>query len=335
MKVFSSSSSLSTVVHLKEGSKKRIRDSSTTLGMTIMKVFVTRKIPYWDEISKPLLDAGHEVVFGELGKLGEGFDGLLSLLTDKINDEVLGRAKNLKVIANYAVGYDNIDVAACAEKGVKVANTPCEEVNESVAEFAWALMLSLSRRINEAAEYARNAAYHGWEPEIFIGSDVKGKTLGIIGAGRIGSMVAKRAEGWEMKVISFSRSSGLKLEEVLGQSDLVSLHVPLTEETKHLVNKKTLAAFKKGAILVNTARGPVVDEAEVAEALRAGYLSGYGADVFENEPNPYAELLQMENVILTPHIASATVAARRKMGELAVLNLAEGLAGREMPNLVK
>jgi len=301
----------------------------------VARVFVTRKLPFWEEISKPLFDGGHEVVFGKSEQLDDSFEGLLCLLTDRIDKDLLGRAKSLRVIANYAVGYDNIDVQACEEKGVRVSNTPCDEVNESVAEFAWALMLALSRRLPEAAEYARNAAYHGWEPEIFIGGDLKGRTLGIIGAGRIGSMVAKRAEGWEMRVMSYSRSSGLKLEEVLGQSDFVSLHVPLTSETRHLINKKSLGAMKKGAILVNTARGPVVDEAEVAEALRAGFLGGYGADVFENEPNPYAELLQMENVILTPHIASATVAARKRMGELAVLNLVEGLAGREMPNLVK
>lgn len=306
---------------------------------------MTRKIPFWEEISKPLEAAGHEVKISDKNRpldrreleveLGGGYDGLLTLLTDKIDKEILGHAGRVKVIANYAVGFDNIDVAVCNEKGIKVANTPCDEVNESVAEFAWCLMLALARRLPEAAEYARNAAYHGWEPEIFIGSDLKGKTLGIIGAGRIGSRVAKRAEGWEMKVVSFSRSSGMKLEEVLGQSDFVTLHVPLTEETRHLINKNTLGAFKKGAVLINTARGPVVDEAEVAEALRAGQLGGYGADVFENEPNPYAELLQMENVILTPHIASATETARRAMGRIAVENLVEGLAGREMPNLVK
>lgn len=294
---------------------------------------MTRKIPFWEEVAKPLSE--HEVVFGKLEQLDDSFEGLLCLLTDKINKEVLGRAKGLKVIANYAVGFDNIDVAGCTEKEIKVSNTPCEEVNESVAEFAWALMMALSRRVTEAAEYARNAAYHGWEPEIFIGADLKGKTLGVIGAGRIGGMVVKRAEGWEMKILNYSRSSGLKLEDVLAQSDLVSLHVPLTAETRHLINKNTLAMMKKGAILVNTARGPVVDEAEVAEALRAGFLGGYGADVFENEPNPYAELLQMENVILTPHIASATVSARKRMGELAILNLVEGLAGRDMPNIVK
>ena len=231
---------------------------------------MTRRLPFWEEVAKPLADAGHTVMVSDKNRpldrreleteMENGYDGLLSLLTDKIDKEMLGHASNLKVIANYAVGYDNIDVQACQEKGVKVSNTPCDEVNESVAEFAWTLMLALSRRLPEAAEYARNAAYHGWEPEIFIGSDVNGKTLGIIGAGRIGGRVANRASGWGMKVIEYSRSSGLKLEEVLAQSDLVSLHVPLTNETRHLINKNSLAVIKKGAILVNTARGQVGDE---------------------------------------------------------------------------
>ena len=310
-----------------------------------MKIFVTRKIPFWEEVSQPLVAAGHTAVVyaknqkieeGELAaELEKGYEGVLCLLTEKINEEVLTHAGKLKIIANYAVGFDNIDVAACKAKNILVTNTPSEKVNESVGEFAWSLMLALSRRLGEAAEYMRNAAYHGWEPEIFLGQDMAGKTLGVIGTGRIGSLVAKKAEGWGMKVLGYSRSSGLKLEEVLGQSDYVSLHVPLTAETTHLINGKTLAVMKKGAILVNTARGGIVDEGEIAEALRAGILGGYGADVFENEPNPYAELLQMENVILTPHIASATTAARKDMGEIAVKNLVAGLAGQKPMNLVE
>jgi glyoxylate reductase len=172
---------------------------------------------------------------------------------------------------------------------------------------------------------------------------MKGKILGIVGMGRIGGMVAKRAEGFGMKIVYFNRKpvDGVSyeyrpvLEDLLKEADFVTLHVPLTPETKHLINGKNLAVFKKGAILVNTARGPVVDEEEVAEALRAGMLSGYGADVFENEPDPYPELLQMENVLLTPHIASATVGARMAMGRTAVVNLVEALAGRAPPNLLK
>ena len=305
----------------------------------------------WDEVSKPLVDAGHEVVvYGNNhpikreefeAELEKGYDGLLTLLTEKVDEGLLAHDKNsqIKIVANYAVGYDNVDVGACSGRGIRVSNTPCDEVNESVAEFAWALTLALARRLPEAYEFMRNAAYRGWEPDIFIGSDMTGKTLGIVGIG----MVARRAAGFGVRVMYYNRKpvDGVSLEykgnleDLLAEADFVTLHVPLTPETKHLINKNSLAHFKKGAVLINTARGPVVDEAEVAEALRAGYLGGYGADVFENEPDPFPELLDMENVLMTPHIASATVAARKRMGELAVVNLVEGLAGREMPNLVK
>lgn len=300
-----------------------------------MKILVTKKLPFWDEEVKPLVDAGYEVKFGKLEELDESYQGLLCLLTDKINESVLDKGKSLKIIANYAVGFDNIDVAACKAKNILVTNTPSDAVNESVAEMAWTLMLALSRRLGEASQFMRNAAYTGWEPDIFIGDDMKGKTLGIIGMGRIGSMVARRAQGFEMKVIGFSRNGPLKLEEILAQSDHVTLHVPLTPETTHLINGKNLTLFKKTAYLINTARGPVVNEAEVAEALRAGFLAGYAADVLENEPHPYPELLQMENVILTPHIASATSVARRDMTRIAIQNLIQGLAGTPPQNLVE
>ena len=309
------------------------------------RIFVTRKMPFWDEISKPLADAGHELTVYPnnrkierpelLAELEKGYEALLCLLTEKIDEEVLVHAGNLKMVANYAVGFDNIDVPACQRKNIMVTNTPSNKVNESVAEHAWALMLALTRRIVEAHEFMRNAAYEGWEPEIFVGQDMAGKTLGIVGMGRIGTMVAKRAEGFGMKVVSFSRSGGVSLEDLVKQSDYVSLHVPLTAETKHLINAKNLPLFKKTAYLVNTARGPVVNEVEVVEALRAGMLAGYGTDVYENEPHPNPEMLGLPNVVMTPHIASATVAARRDMGEIAVRNLVEGLAGRVPPNLVK
>ena len=288
----------------------------------------------------------HKMLPDELAaEIEKGYDGLMTLLTDEIDAEVLAHDKQnqLKQISNYAVGYDNIKVADCAARNIKVTNTPCDEVNESVAEFSWTLILALARRLPEAGDFMRNAAYTGWDPGVFIGTDLKGKTLGIVGMGRIGGMVAKRAEGFGMRIVYYNRKPvegvGYEyrpvLEDLLKEADVVSLHVPLTPETQHLINGKNLALFKRGAFLVNTARGPVVDEEEVAEALRAGMLAGYGADVFENEPDPYPELLQMENVILTPHIASATVSARRAMGEMAVLNLVEGLAGRTPPNLVK
>lgn len=323
------------------------------------RVLVTRKIPYWDEVSKPLYEAGHEVVVADQNgpidreelkkRLEEGYDGVMTLLTEKVDEELLvhDKTKQIKVLANYAVGFDNIDLSVCGGRGIWVTNTPSDKVNESVAEHAWALMLALSRRIVEANEFMRNAAYRGWEPDIFIGQDLPGKTVGIVGMGRIGGMVARRAAGFGMKVIYFNRKRideqmekevGVEyrasLEELLKESDFVTLHVPLSRETRHLINGKNLALLKRSAFLINTARGPIVSEAEVVEALRAGTLSGYGVDVFENEPNPHPEMLQMENVVMTPHIASATVAARKDMGEIAVRNLVEGLAGRMPPNLV-
>lgn len=319
-----------------------------------MKIFVTRKIPYWYEVGKPLMEAGHEVVvYGKnqriereelVAEMKKGYDGLLCLLTDKIDPEILGNdeKKQLKIIANYAVGYDNINVPACKTRNIIVTNTPCDEVNESVAEFAWVSMMALSRNLDSASKFAENVGYRGWEPDIFLGEDLKGKTLGIVGMGRIGGMVARRAVGFDMQVIYYNRKpvEGVdfaykeKLEELLEQSDYVTLHVPLTDETRHLMNFKTLSAMKSSAFLVNTARGPVVDEADLVEALKLGKLAGAALDVWENEPHPRPELVEMENVILTPHIASATRQARLAMGKTAVKNLLEGLAGKTPSNAV-
>ena len=300
-----------------------------------MKIFVTNKIPFWEEIKKPLEEAGNEAIFGELDELNDMYDGLLCLLTDKITAEVLNKDKRLKIIANYAVGFDNVDVEAAKARNIMVTNTPCEEVNESVAEFTWALMLALSNQLLPAADFAKNAAYKGWQPDVFLGQLLKGKTLGIIGAGRIGSLVASKGVAFQMKVVEYSRSSGLKLEDVLRQADYVSLHVPLTSETTRMINEQTLGQMKQGAYLINTARGKIVDEVALVYALKTGKIAGAALDVWENEPDPRPELLEMENVILTPHIASATFEARRAMGEAAVKNLVEGLAGRVPPNLVK
>lgn len=303
-----------------------------------MRIFVTKKIPFWEEIKKPLVEAGYElVVEGNLKEeLERGCDGLLCLLTDKITAEVLqyDTQKQLKIIANYAVGFDNIDLEACKARNIMVTNTPCEQVNGSVAEFTWTLILALSNQLLPASDFAKNAAYTGWKPDIFLGQLLKDKTLGVIGTGRIGSLVSARAEAFGMKVLGYSRKSDLKLEEVLQQSDYVSLHVPLTDETKHLMSEQTLAQMKPGAYLVNTARGPVVDETALVYALKTGKIAGAALDVWENEPQPRPEFLEMENVILTPHIASATFEARRAMGEIAITNLQAGLSGTTPPNLV-
>ena len=295
-----------------------------------MKILVTNKIPFWDEVVEPIKN---DVVLGKLEDLDETYDGLLCLLTDKVTKTVLEKATKLKIIANYAVGFDNIDVDYCKSRNIIVTNTPCDEVNEAVAEFTWTLILALSRKLEPAADFAKNVGYKGWQPDIFVGTDLKGKTLGVIGAGRIGSIVAAKAEAFGMKVNTHSRTSNIKLEDVILNSDVVSLHVPLTPETRHMINGKTV--FKPGAVLINTARGPVVDEAGLLELLQAGSLTGAALDVWENEPNPRPELVEMPNVILTPHIASATKSARLAMGKLAVANLLAVFSGKPPVTAVK
>lgn len=317
------------------------------------KIFVTRKIP-GGHLEK-LKAAGHEVMVSphdrpltreELLQAAVGTEALLCLLTDKIDSQVMDTAgRGLKVISSYAVGFDNIDVAAATERGIVVCNTPSDEVNEAVAEHTWALILGLTRRIVEADEATKRGAYKGWEPEIFLGKSLIGKTLGIVGLGRIGGMVARRAAGFGMTLLYTERTPNPQKEKEVGAkyvtladlfatSDVVSLHVPLTSETKHLLNKETIAKMKQGAYLVNTARGGVVDEHALAEALRTGHLAGAALDVYEEEPNINPELIGMENVILTPHIASATFEAREKMGEQAVGAILAVFAGQKPENLL-
>lgn len=256
-----------------------------------------------------------------------------------------GVGPNLKIISNYAVGFDNVDAKAATQRGIIVTNTPSEEVNEAVAEFAWALILALSRRLVEGDEFARKGAYKGWEPDIFLGRDVYGKTLGIIGLGRIGTMVARRAKGFNMKVLYNKRDRDERSEKELGveyrdlemlltEADYVTLHVPLTPETTHLINTERLSKMKPTAFLINTSRGPVVDEHALADALRQGMIAGAALDVHENEPSMNPEMMQMENAILTPHIASATVGVREKMTEQAVDSILKVLSGEKPEDLV-
>ena len=318
-----------------------------------MKVFVTRKIP--GESLEKLKQAGYEVGISEFNRplspeellQGiKGVDAIISLLTDKIDGDVMDAAgPQLKIISNYAVGFDNIDVEAAGKRGIIVTNTPSDEVNEAVAEHTWALILALARRIVEADEATRRGAYKGWEPDIFLGTNIIGKTLGIIGLGRIGLMVARRAKGYNMTVLYNKHSPdpqaeqelGVKfasMDELLAQSDFVSLHVPLTPETRHMINKEAFAKMKKGAFLINTARGQVVDERDLVDALDSAQLAGVALDVFDNEPNIAPELIDNPKVITTPHIASATIEARNKMGEQAVAAVIDTLSGTKPQNMV-
>lgn len=317
-----------------------------------MKIFVTRQIP-GNAIDQ--LKSGHEVVISdvdrpltgaELVEKVKGVDAVLSLLTDRIDGDLIDACgPQLKIVSNYAVGFDNVDVKAATDRGVVVTNTPSDEVNEAVAEHAWALMMSLTRRVVEADEAVRRGGYKGWEPDIFLGPSLIGKTLGIIGMGRIGSMVARRAKGFNMNVLYNKREADPKMEAELGvkfasvddllrNSDIVTLHVPLTEETRHMMNQAMFAKMKKGSYLINTARGPVVNEKDLVEALRAGTIAGAGLDVFDNEPNVDPELIGMENVVLTPHIASATHEAREKMGQQAVAAIIAIASDQKPENLV-
>lgn len=325
------------------------------------KVFVTRKIP---EVGiKMLKEKGFSVeVYGPdeviprsvLLKKVAGVDALLSLLTDKIDGEVLDAAgANLKIVANYAVGFDNIDLVAAKKRGVLVSNTPGQEITESVAEHTFMLMLALARRLVESDNFTRAGKYRGWEPLLLLGADVHDKTLGIVGLGRIGFAVADRAvKGFRMKVLysdvkrneQFEKEYGgvyLPLEDLLKQADFITLHVPLLPSTRHLMGAKQFKLMKPSAFLVNTARGPVVDEKALLQALVAKRLAGAALDVFECEPaidcdpTDHLELKKMPNVILTPHTASATIETRGAMARLAAENIIAALEGKEPPNLVK
>ncbi len=283
----------------------------------------------------------------ELIKKAKGAEALVTLLTDKIDAEVMdGIGGDLKIIANYAVGYDNIDVQAARERGICVTNTP-EAMTQAVAEHAIGLILVCARRIVEGDKFVRAKKYKGWEPELLLGPEIVGKTLGIIGIGRIGSKLAYIAyHGFGMKIIYNDINHNEEIErnlqaeyaslhELLEKSDFVSLHVPLCKETRHLIGREQLAAMKKSAILINTSRGTVIDEKVLVEALRDKEIFAAGLDVFENETVPDEKLIELENVVLTPHIASATHEARREMAICVAENIIEVLNGREAKTPVK
>jgi glyoxylate reductase len=314
------------------------------------KVFVTRTIP--EEGLTLLRQKGYEVEVSSasrpltkkelIKKLRKGnYDGILSLLTDTIDAEVFEAAPTVKIFANYAIGFNNFDIEAARKRGVYLTNTPGGGA-ERVAEHAWALILALSCRIVEGDSFVKRGKYSGWDPMIFWGQSLTGKTLGIIGTGKIGAEVARRgAKGFGMNVVYYDirrnetleQESGAVFKEtpqkVIEVADVVSLHVPLTPETTHLINSDSLSLFKKNALLINTARGPVVDEVALVEALKAGMLAGAGLDVFEREPELARGLTKLSNVILTPHIASATHESRIDMAVKSASNIIAVLEGGE------
>jgi glyoxylate reductase len=297
------------------------------------RVFVTRKLP-GDAVDR--LAREHEVdLLPDRGppprdvliEHTAGADGLLSQLTDRIDAEFLEGAPRLKAIANYAVGYDNVDLDAATQRGLPVGNTP-DVLTETTAELAFALMLAVARRIVEAEKYVREGRWGPWGPDVLLGHDLYGSTLGIVGFGRIGRAVARRAEGFGMTVIH-----GMPLDELLERSDFVSLHAPLTPQTRGLIGAAELDRMKSSAILVNTARGPMVDMHALAGALREGTIAGAGLDVTDPEPLPADHpLLEAPNLVVTPHIGSASHRTREAMADMSVDNLLAALAGERMPH---
>jgi glyoxylate reductase len=305
------------------------------------EVFVARRLE-GDAVAR-LETAGHRVTVWpgnlpphptELRDAVAGAEALLTTLTERVDQALLDAAPRLKVIANYAIGSDNIDLAATQERGIAVGVTP-DVLTDATADLAFALLLAAARRLPEAAAAVRDGRWRTFETQGWLGADVAGQAIAIVGgAGRIGSAVARRARGFDMKVLVVGRDDDL--HQALQQADFVSLHAPLTPQTRHLIDAAALQAMKPGAILVNTGRGPLVDQDALAAALRSGHIAAAALDVTDPEPLPPGDpLLQAPNVLVLPHIGSATHTARAKMTALAVDNLLAGLAGRPLPHPAK
>jgi glyoxylate reductase len=318
------------------------------VSLALARVLVTRQLP--EGGLDPLARAGHEIVPPpdddtplspeELAEAAAGVDGVVCVLTDRIDADLLrGAAPRLRVVADVAVGYDNIDVATAAELGIAVCNTP-GVLDETTADLAFLLILAAARRSSDAESDLREGRWLGFRMNRFLGQDVHGRTLGIVGFGRIGQAVGRRAAGFGMNVIPHSRrDTGMPgwtgdLDELLRVADVVTLHVPLTPDTTRLIDARRLALMKPTAVLVNTARGPVVDEKALARALEEGALFGAGIDVYEREPEVHPSLLAAPHAVLLPHIGSASEATRRRMAELACEGVVAVLAGEHPANLV-
>ena len=319
------------------------------------KIFVTRNIP--DKGLNMLKAKGYEIDISpkdrplekkELIKFlkKKPYDAVLSLLTDTIDGEVFDACPTAKIFANYAVGFNNINLADAKSRGIMITNTP-GGLTDTVAEHTFGLILALTSRIVEGDNYIKKGKYNGWDPMLLLGTDLEGKTLGILGTGHIGSRVAKIAKGFDMKIAYYDvkrneeleNSTGAQfpptIEDVLKFADIISIHVPLIDSTRHLINADRLRMMKPTAYLVNTSRGPVIDEAALVEALEKKIIRGAGLDVFENEPKLARGLAKLSNVVLTPHIASATESTRQEMSFMAGNNIIEFLEGRVPPNAVK
>ncbi|WP_028324988.1 2-hydroxyacid dehydrogenase [Desulfatirhabdium butyrativorans] len=314
-----------------------------------MKILITQALPdsalaplrerYSIEVGSQSQPMSREALLEHVREI----DGMIPTIADRIDASLLDAAIRLKIIANYGVGYNHIDVDAATERGILVTNTP-DVLTDATAELAFALLLATARRIVEGDHRMRSGQFRYWAPLDFLGTEVSGKTLGIVGFGRIGQAMAKRAKAFDMRLLCTTRSpidpsigreygiTRVELESLLAQSDFISLHVPLTPETVHRIGSAEFARMKPSAILINTSRGPVVDETALVEALKKGTIAAAGLDVYENEPMMAPGLADLDRVVLLPHIGSATTETRTRMAKMAVANLLEGLGGRIPPN---
>ncbi len=320
------------------------------------RIFVTRSIPsdglnllrHDKHVLLDVYERDKIIPRKELLRRVKGATAILSILTDKIDKQVMGAAgTSLKIIANYAVGFDNIDLKEAAKRGIVVTNTPGSEIAESVAEHTIALILALAHRIAESDRFTRAGKYHGWGPQMLLGTDVIGKTIGIIGTGSIGTGVVNRLyDGFGVQIIytDLARHPDIEkrdlakfrtLPQLLKEADFISLHVPLLPSTHHLIGTKELKMMKKTAYLVNTSRGPIIDERALIAALEKKQIAGAGIDVYEHEPNIPLALRKLPNVVLTPHTASATVETRQSMSRRAAENILAFLSGKIPPNAIK
>ncbi len=317
------------------------------------RVYVTRVIP---QAGIELLRSHFQVVDvnegdsplsgEELAEKASKYSALVTLLTDAIDRTVLEAGKGtLKIVANVAVGYDNVDVDAATDCGIMVTNTP-GVLTETTADFSWALLMAVARRVCEGQRFLQAGKYHGWGILMLLGDDIYGRTLGLAGFGRIGQAVARRATGFGMKILYYDPvvsaeqaaqevgAQRVDLDTLLRESDFVSVHVPLTPETHHLISGPQFDIMKPTSYLINTSRGPVVDEEALVEALREGKIKGAALDVFEHEPEVHPGLLDLPNAVLTPHIASASIETRGRMAEMAAENVIAGLSGSRPPTIV-
>jgi glyoxylate reductase len=312
------------------------------------KVFITRLIPekaigfLENHCSVEVNPYDRPLDHDELRSKVNGMHGVLTMLNDRVDAALLDAAgPQCRIFANYAVGYNNIDIPAATQRGVFISNTP-DVLKDATADMAWALMLATARRVSEGDRIVRSGGFIGWFPLFMLGVEVTGKTLGIVGAGRIGQAVALRARGFRMKILytanspkpDFERETGasyVDIDTLLRQSDFVSIHVPLTHATRHLIGEREFGIMKKTAILINTARGPVVDEKALAEALRNGSIQGAGLDVYEREPEVEKVLLGLNNAVLSPHLGSATLETRENMALMAAENILAALRGEVPP----